>query len=136
MSNETGAASGTTIHIEPDLERGFVLIRVRGVLEMPEGLRVQAEIAANHPMLHRLWDLRASRLTNRTGRVINAGIEAIAARTPPPEGEGMRVAALVADEFDFALSRMFEGMASGRLSTRYGVFRDEAEALGWLLSGR
>lgn len=136
MSEATSAAGETRVEIQPDLARGFVLIRVEGVLEMPEAMRVQTEVAANHPGLHRLWDLRKSRLTNLTGPEINAGIEAIAARTPPSQGEGLRVAALVADDFDFALSRMYEGMASGRLPMRYGVFRDEAEAFSWLLAGK
>jgi len=133
MIEEPGAARSTKVHIEPDLARGFVLVRVEGVLEMPEGQRVQAEVAAQYPGLHRLWDLRRSRLTNLTGPEIDAGIEAIAARTPPAGAESVRVAALVADDFDFALSRMFEGMASRRLPMRYGVFRDEAEAIEWLL---
>jgi len=135
MSDDPNATRATSISIEPDDTRGFVRIRVRGRLAMSEAQRRQAEVAAAHPRLHRLWDFLEADLTEWTGREIRAGIDAIAARTPPAAGEGLRVAALVARDLDFGVARMFESMASGKLPMRYAVFRDEARAVEWLLTG-
>jgi len=135
MSEEPDLARAAAITIEPDPERGFVRIRVAGRLTMAEAQRRQAEVADAHPTLHRLWDFKEADLGEWTGREIRAGIDAIAARTPPPRGEGLRVAALVSRDLDYGVSRMFEAMAAGKLPMRYAVFRVEARAIEWLLTG-
>jgi hypothetical protein len=135
MSADPQATPGTCTTIEPDLARGFVRIRARGRLAMNEAQKCQAEVAAAHPRLHRLWDFREADLSDWSGAQIRAGIDAIAARTSDAEGMGLRVASLVANDLDFGVSRMFESMAAGALPMRYAVFRDEARAVEWLLTG-
>ena len=135
MSSDPHASPATEFFVEPDPIRGFVRIRVRGKLAMQEVQRSQAEVSAAHPRLHRLWDLREADIGDWTAAAIRSAIEAMAARTFGEQGVGIRVAGLMTRDLDFGVGRMFESMATDALPMRGAVFRDEARAMEWLLTG-
>lgn len=135
MRDDSNATQAASVQYELDEARGFVRIRVRGRFPMSEASQRQAEVASAFPGVNRLWDMTGADLSDWTGREIRGGIEEIASRTPPPAGEGMRVAAVVSRDIDYGVARMWEAMAAGSLSIVYAVFRDEERAIEWLATG-
>ena len=136
MSEDARSTSEASVRFELDSDRGFVRIHVRGRFPMSEAQQRQAEVAAAYPGVNRFWDMSEADLSDWTGRDIRGGIEAVASRTPPPAGEGMRVAALVSRDIDYGVARMWEAMAAGSLAIVYAVFRDEERAIEWLSTGK
>ena len=89
----------------------------------------------NHPEfrpgMNALWDLRNASLARIGTSEMRRMVEWAQRHTP--KRDGARVAMLVRRDVDFGVSRIAEPLIEARLSVQYQVFRDEAEALAWVM---
>ncbi len=106
---------------------------MRGPLDFESARRAIDQVLEQCPDLPRLWDFRDADL----GPLRPVELRAISeyARTHESAGIEVRVAALAPSDLEFGVSRMYEAIAEGTDRERHGAFRDESEALAWLLDG-
>ena len=107
----------------------------------PEALIAAYRALLTHPdfvdSMDSLWDMREVESPLLGSEVMPATVEAEELiRTTGADRSGRRVAVIVGSDLTFGVTRMFAGLAGGRLPMVFEGFREEEEARGWLRSGR
>ena len=78
----------------------------------------------------RLWDYREADLTGLSAEDLETIVKFVEARSD--QLGNVRVGMLVAREVDFGISRQYGAVAGSSYGARFGVFRDEADAIAWM----
>ncbi len=112
-----------------DEVEGVVRIVVEGLLRYDEALELVRRVQRRYPAKPRFWDWRRADLTEWTIEQMRTLQGQIVGSEPTP---GVRVAAVVARDVDYGISRMFEALVPNGHPVTYRVFRDPAQALRWV----
>ena len=119
---------------EFDTGRGYVLIVTRGDFNLADHRRMVECLLSSpewRPGTATLFDHRQLRLGD-VGFNDMLEVKSIHVSHDARIGNG-KSAALMSSMTDYGHGRQFQNLASGQVSAHLRIFRDEAEALAWLL---
>ena len=112
------------------IKENVAIVKIEGQLSLEELLEANRKLAQDGRFIYnrRLWDLREC--------FVNFSVEelqTIANFGDHADYRDAKVALLVATDLSYGLSRMFQAFRKSE-HTHVAVYRDEGEAMRWLLS--
>ncbi|MCG6910454.1 MAG: hypothetical protein LJE94_10070 [Deltaproteobacteria bacterium] len=110
-------------------KQGVLVVKIEGDPEVSDITQALDQIRdeSGYRNLARLWDFR-----NATFNFSVSELEEIAAHAASADLERTKVAMLVSQDLSFGVSRMYRAYRQNEF-TDVNVFKDESEAIKWLL---